>query len=599
MKFLVLPLALLAAAVAAEPDGSQIFAQRCSVCHDSKTMDRVPPREELQKHTPESVVAALTDGVMREQGKGLSDGELRAVARFLTGKDFSTTPSPAEVGRCQGTPPQIVFNEVNDWNGWGRDPMNSRFQPHPGLAAADVPKLKVKWAFGIPGATLAYSQPTIVGDRMFVGGATGMLYSLDLKTGCTWWSYKADSGVRTAPVIARLGGRTVAFIGDEAAHTYAIDAMTGELIWKEKLDDHPVARVSGTPVIYRDKLYVPMSSIEEVTGPNPKYECCKFRGSVTALDAATGKKLWKTFTISDPPKEYKKNSIGTALYGPAGAAVWASPTVDTKRNVIYIGTGNSYTDVASKGHNAIEAIDMETGSVKWINQVSPSDSFLVGCVAPGKGNCPSEIGPDVDFGTSPVLATAPNGKQYLLCGQKSGIIYALDPDKRGALVWQMRAGQGSALGGIEWGIAADKDAVYVPVSDIVAKGADNPGGLVALNLATGEKIWSVTPGKPDCTFKSFKCTAAQSAAITVIPGVVFSGALDGHLRGYSTKDGSIVWDYDTGKPWDTINGVKARGGSIDGPGPVLSNGMLFTNSGYGRFTGAWGNVILAFTVDGK
>jgi polyvinyl alcohol dehydrogenase (cytochrome) len=375
--------------------------------------------------------------------------------------------------------------------------------------------------------------------------------------------------------------------------------MTGELIWKEKLDDHPVARVSGSPIFYQNRLYVPMSSVEEVTGPNPKYECCKFRGSVTALDATTGKKLWKTYSISDPPKEYKKNSSGTALYGPAGAAVWASPTIDTKRKVVYIGTGNSYTDVETKGSNAIEAIDLETGSVKWINQVTPRDSFLVGCVN-GKGNCPTEVGPDVDFGSSPVLATLPNGKQLLLCGQKSGIIYALDPDKRGEIVWQMRAGKGSALGGIEWGFAADKEAVYVAVSDIVAPGADNPGGLVALKLGTGERIWSVLPpAKPECTFKSMKCTAAQSAAITVIPGVVFSGALDGHMRGYSTKDGKIVWDFDTGKSFEAVNGVKARGGSIDGPGPTFANGMLFTNSGYGRFTGAWGNVLLAFGVDGN
>jgi polyvinyl alcohol dehydrogenase (cytochrome) len=415
-----------------------------------------------------------------------------------------------------------------------------------------------------------------------------------------WWSYKIGSWSRSAPVVAKLGNRTVVFIGDDVAQTHALDAVTGELIWKEKLDDHPVARVTGSPVLYEGKLFVPMSSIEEVSGTNPKYECCKFRGSVSALDAGTGKKLWKTYTISDPPKEYKKNSSGVAMYGPAGAAVWVAPTIDAKRKVVYVGTGNSYTDVESNGSNAIEAIDIETGGVKWINQITPRDSFLVGCMAPGKGNCPNEIGPDVDFGASPVLVKASNGKELLLCGQKSGIIYALDPDKRGALVWQFRAGQGSALGGIEWGFAADKDAVYVAVSDIVAKGADNPGGLVALKLATGEKLWSAAPGKPECSFPSMKCTAARSAAISVIPGVVFSGALDGHLRGYSTKDGTVVWDFDTGKAsWDTVNGAKARGGSIDGPGPAIANGMVYTNSGYGRFTGMWGNVLLAFSVDGN
>jgi len=583
---------------AAEPDGGPIYTQRCAVCHDSKTMERTPSREELGKRTPELVVEALTTGAMREQGKGLSDNEKRAVAKFVSGKEFAVAAVAEAKGNCEGTAPPITFNSTNDWVGWGRDAANSRYQPTPGLAAADVPKLKLKWAFGFPGATLGYSQPSIVGDRLFVGSSNGMLYSLNAKTGCIWWSYKIGSWTRSAPVVAKLGNRTFLFIGDDIAQTHALDATTGELIWKEKLDDHPVARVTGSPVFYQGKLYVPMSSIEEVSGPNPKYECCKFRGSVSALDAATGKKLWKTYSISDPPKEYKKSSTGVAMYGPAGAAVWVTPTIDVKRKVIYIGTGNSYTDVETKGSNAIEAIDMETGSMKWINQITPRDSFLVGCVN-GKGNCPTEVGPDVDFGSSPILVTASNGKQLLLAGQKSGIIYALDPDKRGEIVWQMRAGQGSALGGIEWGFAADKDAVYVPVSDIVAKGADNPGGLFALKLATGEKIWSVAP-KPECGFKSPKCTGAQSAAISVIPGVVFSGALDGHMRAYSTKDGAIVWDFDTGKAsFDTVNGVKARGGSIDGPGPSIANGILYTNSGYGRFTGMWGNVLLAFSVDGN
>ena len=597
MKFAILaPFALLPL-WAAEPDGSLIYTQRCSVCHDSKTMERTPPRDELKKRTPEVVVDALTKGVMREQGKGLADGEVRAVAKFVTGKEFAVAEVSDAKGKCEGAPPPVALADYQDWNGWGRDAANTRFQPNPGLAAADVPKLKLKWAFGFPNAQLGYSQPTLVGGRVFVGSINGSVYSLDAKTGCTWWSFKAGSSIRPAPVVAKVGNRTVVFIGDDAAATYALDAVTGELIWKEKLDDHPVARVTGAPVVYQNRLYVPMSSIEEVSGPNPKYECCKFRGSVTALDAGTGKKLWKTYSISDPPKEYKKNSTGTAMFGPAGASIWLSPTVDVKRKVIYVGTGNSYTDIETKGTNAIEAIDIETGSIKWINQITPRDSFLVGCAVPGKGNCPTEVGPDVDFGSSPVLVSLPGGKQLVLVGQKSGILYALDPDKRGALVWQTRLGVGSELGGIEWGFAADKDAAYVAVSDIIAKGVDKPGSLAALKLTTGEKIWAVSTEKPQCSFQSLKCTAAQSAAVSLIPGVVFSGALDGHMRAYSTKDGSVVWDFDTGKSWDTVNGVKARGGSIDGAGPTIASGMLFTNSGYGRFTGAWGNVLLAFGVE--
>ena len=573
MKFALLaPFALIVTASAAEPDGSLIYTQRCSVCHDSKAMERMPPREELKKRTPESVVEALTKGVMREQGAGMSDSETRAVAKFVTGKEFGAPPVAEIQGKCEGTAPAIAFTDSRDWNGWGRDPANTRFQPNPGFAASDALRLKLKWAFGFPGAQLGYSQPTLVGGRVFVGSLSGLVYSLDAKTGCTWWSFKAGSSTRPAPVVAKVGNRTMVFVGDDTAVTYALDALTGELIWKEKLDDHPVARVTGTPVLYQNRLIVPMSSIEEVTGANPKYECCKFRGSVTSLDAATGKKLWKSYSISDPPKQFQKNSSDTAMYGPAGAAVWSSPTIDVKRKVIYIGTGNSYTDIETKGSNSIQAIDIETGSVKWINQITARDSFLI-CNTPGKGNCPTELGPDVDFGASPVLVTAAGGKQLVLVGQKSGIIYALDPDKRGALVWQMRLGQGSALGGIEWGFAADKDAVYVAVSDIAAKGVTNPGGLAALKLATGEKIWAVSPEKPQCSFQSVKCTGAQSAAISVIPGVVFSGALDGHMRGYSTKDGSVVWDFDTGKSFVTVNGVKARGGTLTWESTSASDGL--------------------------
>src|SRR6516165_3467125 len=223
-----------------------------------------------------------------------------------------------------------------------------------------------------------------------------------------------------------------------------------------KLDDHPVARITGSPVLYKDRLYVPVSSIEEVLGQNPKYECCKFQGAIGALDAYTGKLIWKTRTISDPPRPFQKNSAGTQMYGPAGAAVWSAPTLDLKRRVIYAGTGNSYTESETNTTNAIIAIDMDTGSLKWSNQATPRDAFLFGCANPGVGNCPKEPGPDVDFGASPILYTLPDGRQVILAGQKSGAVYALDPDNKGKTMWSMQVGAGSALGGVEWGLAADE-----------------------------------------------------------------------------------------------------------------------------------------------
>ena len=235
----------------------------------------------------------------------------------------------------------------------------------------------------------------------------------------------------------------------------------------------------------------------------------------------------------------------------------------------------------------------------WSNQVTPKDNFLVGCSKPGVGNCPEEAGPDYDFGSSPILRTLKNGKRVLLAGQKSGVIHALDPDQLGKILWQYKAGEGSALGGIEWGPAADDEQVYVAISDVIRKPGKAPGGITALKIATGEKVWHTPAPKVECSWGRGSCSAAQSAAVTVIPGVVLSGAMDGHMRGYSTKDGSIVWDFDSGIEFATVNGVKAKGGSFDAAGPTVAGGMMFLHSGYGRIIGQGGNVLLALTVDGK
>jgi len=350
--------------------------------------------------------------------------------------------------------------------------------------------------------------------------------------------------------------------------------------------------------LYHDRIYVPVSSFEETAGRDAKYECCKFRGSIVTLNAYTGKVLWKSFTVQDEPKPFKKNSSGTQMYGPAGGAIWSAPTLDLKRKLIYVGSGNSYTDAPTAHSDAIIAMDMETGKMKWANQVTPKDNFLVGCRQPGVGNCPEEAGPDYDFGSSPILRTLSNGKQVILAGQKSGVIYALDPDDNGKKVWEVKVGNGGALGGIEWGFAADGENVYVPVADV--GGAARKPGITALKISNGEKLWNVPAPPAKCGWGTTRCNNSQSAAATVIPGIVFSGTADGHLRAYAIKDGAVVWDFDTAaQPYDAINGMKAKGGTLDGGGPTIANGVLYTNSGYGRLIGQPGNVLLAFTVDGK
>src|SRR6185503_10234125 len=471
---------------------------------------------------------------------------------------------------------------------------NSRYQPTPGIKPEDVTKLKVKWAFAHPGP-MATGQPTIIGDRLYLTIEVGLIYCLNAQSGCTYWTMNAGAAVRAAicvgPLPSGSPARVALYFGDEKSTVQSLDAATGRLLWKTKVEDHLLSRITGSPVLYRNRLYVPVSSFEETAGRDSKYECCKFRGSIVALDAYTGKIVWKSFTVQEEPKPFKKNSVGTQMYGPAGGAVWSAPTIDTKRRVIYAATGNSYTDAPTGHSDSIMAFDLDTGKLKWAMQVTPKDNFLVGCRQPGVGNCPEEAGPDYDFGSSPILRTLPDGKQVILAGQKSGVIYGLDPDNSGKKLWEVKIGSGGALGGIEWGFAADGENVYVPVADV--GGAARKPGLTALKIATGERLWHVPAPAPKCSWGTTRCNNSQSAAATLIPGVVFSGTADGHLRAYATKDGAIIWDYDTAQPINTVNGGEAKGGSLDGAGATIANGVLYTSSGYGRLIGQPGNLLLA------
>ncbi len=585
---------------AAAPDGAALYQQRCAACHD-RGVDRAPSRASLAQHRPEDVLRALTTGSMKDQAVALSEADLRAVSIFLTGKEFEQKQASAPLNFCAGTPPPIDLGAPS-WIGWGNDVTNQRYQKSPGIAAADVPRLKVKWAFGYDNSGV-FGQPAVAGGRLFVSTEAGKVYSLDPATGCVYWVIDNKAGVRSSIQVGPLPegspARYAAYFGDEKARIHAVDAITGAPLWETKIDEHPVARITGSPVLYKDRLYVPVSSIEEVLGQNPKYECCKFQGAIAAVDAYTGKIVWKTRTISDPPRPFQKNSAGTQMYGPAGAAVWSAPTLDLKRHLIYAGTGNSYTESETNTANAIVAIDMDTGSLKWSNQATPRDAFIVGCVNPGVGNCPKNPGPDVDFGASPILHTLPDGKQVILAGQKSGFVYALDPDNRGKILWSMQVGAGSALGGVEWGPAADGENLYVAISDVIARPEQAKPGLTAIRISTGERIWQWGAPKAECTWGAQGCLPSLSAAVTAIPGIVFAGSLDGHLRAYSAAAGGVVWDFDTGRSFEAVNGRPASGGSIDSGGPVLANGMLFLNSGYGRIVGRRGNLLIAFTVDGE
>ncbi len=583
--------------LSAAPDGADLYAKNCAICHEAIS----PPNSNhkiLGAMGSEHILYALTNGAMRVQGAHLTSAERVAVAEFLTGKAVDIRKPAA--GLCHADPPKSFSGP--HWNGWGVDLENSRFQPSEaaGLSADQVRKLKLKWAFAFPGAIGAYSQPVVAGGRVFIGSPGGIVYSLDAATGCTYWSFEAGSGVRSAITIGPGG---IAYFGDVHSNVYALDAVTGKLIWKTMVEEYPYSRITGAPKLYEGRLYVPIASRDEWLATDPAFECCKFRGSVVALDARTGKQIWKTYTIPQPAKPTGKSKTGTQLWGPSGVGVWSSPTIDAKRKLLYVGTGDGYSNPAPPTSDAILALSLATGKIVWTRQFTEGDAFNGNCITAKPTTCPDKMGPDSDFGSSPILRTLPGGRRVLIAGQKSGVVHALDPDDGGRILWQARVSNGGLLGGIQWGPAADASVLYAAVSDIgILPGADGlvpdpkvGGGLFAIQITTGEKLWSVLPPPDDC--KKEPCSPAQSAAVSAIPGVVFSGSVDGHLRAYSSKDGKILWDYDTAHEYESVNKVPARGGSLDGAGPAIAGGLIFVNSGYGYFNAMPGNVLLAFGVE--
>lgn len=494
------------------------------------------------------------------------------------------------------------------WNGWGRGLENTRYQPEPAIRASDVPKLALKWAFGYPGSAVA-GQPTVVDGRVFVTSTAGRVYSLDAKTGCIYWIYDAPAGVRTAVSIGEFGPQkkpsrpkkskqklglahldlpkapSAAFFGDDRGAVYALDAQRGTLLWKTQVDAHPMARIQAAPTLYQDRLYVAVASSEPGAARDETYACCTFRGSVAALDIANGRVLWKSYLVNEEPQPYRKNPAGIQEFGPAGVPVLASPTVDIDRGLVYVATGSSYTSIEQPLADAIVAFSLTDGSLRWSKQTAPKEATAAG------------------FDSSPILRTLGNGKQVILAGQRSGIIVSLDPDRAGEVLWQSKISEGKAVGGVEWGAAADHRSLYVALSGLTAELLDMSGSLTALDLKTGAKRWQTPAPTPECTWGAQGCAHAQAQAVTVIPGVAFSGSMDGHLRAYSIIDGKILWDTDTAKDFATVNGVKASGGSLDQGGATIVNGMVYVNSGSGprdgQGVGQPGNVLLAFSVDGK
>jgi polyvinyl alcohol dehydrogenase (cytochrome) len=593
-------------------DGEALYAEHCASCHNG-TVDRAPRLDVLRAMTPQRILQVLEFGSMVSMTHGRTTAERRALAEFASGKSLGErfTIEPAPNAMCRPGATFSIDSSQPAWNGFGQNLSNTRFQPaSTGLSAADVPRLELKWAFGLPGDVQSWAALTVVGGRVFVGSIAGNVYSLDARTGCIYWAFDAGAIVRTAVNIGRIGtsepARYGAYFGDARGNAYAVDAMTGRLLWKVGVENHPSARLTGSSVLHRGRLYIPVSSSEEGAGSLPDYECCRFRGSVVALDAATGRQVWKSFTIPEEPQPFRKNARGTQLWGPSGGAIWSSPVIDEARNVLYVTTGNNYSDPPTATSDAFVAMNLETGRILWSHQVTARDAYVSACRLTDKTNCPEVNGPDFDFAASPILVSLPNGRRALVAGHKSGNVYAVDPDREGARLWETRVGEGGSMGGVQWGSAADQQNVYVALSDLgrvmltytqfTDADRNRGGGMFALRLTDGARVWH-TPPTP-CDSRP-RCSPSQSGAVSAVPGAAFSGSLDGHIRAYASDTGKVVWDFDTVREYETVNGVPARGGSLDGPGPVIAGGMMFVNSGYTVDGGIPGNVILAFSVDGR
>ncbi len=569
-------------------DPQAAFDKHCAHCHDG-SVPKAPHQVKFQIMGASAIAHAMSDGLMQQEAAQLSADEQQQLAAYLGGSDIESRP----VRRCDSA---FIAAAEPALDGWSFTPQGTRFVSAEvaGLSAAEVPNLKLKWAFAYPGATRARAQPTPYGDALLVGSQSGAVYALNLEKGCAHWVFQAQAEVRSALAITPDGSR--AYFGDIQGRVYAIDPVDGKEIWRTRVQDHADVTITGSPRLHEDTLYVPLSSSEWASAADPSYGCCTFRGGVAAFAAATGTHRWTAYSIAEAPSPRGiKNDMGVELYHPAGAPIWNTPTIDAQRGQLYVGTGEAYTSPAADTSDSVLAFDLSSGERRWVYQSIAGDAWNMACFIGGGPNCPEENGPDLDIGAPPMLMTV-DDRDLVVAGQKSGHVFALDPAD-GSLVWRTKIGRGGFAGGVHWGMATDGERIYAPNADTVFTGrftGERKPGLFALNPADGSVLW-FTPA-PDVCAEDDKpaCDPGLSAAVTAIPGVVFAGAFDGHLRAYDSSTGKVLWDFDTNRAFDSVSGDVAKGGSIEADGPVIYQGHVAVNSGYLFGDRMPGNALLVF-----
>ena len=501
---------------------------------------------------------------------------------------------------CSENPGPVALGSAQ-WNGWGRGVDNTRYQPEPAIRAADVSRLALKWAFGYPGANTVSGQPTIVDGRVFVGGA-GRVYALDAKSGCTYWRYDTDAhafsaivdrGARRAAANRQAASREIqarssidahldvlkppsaAFFGDDKGTVYALDAERGTLLWKTQLESQPTARILGAPVVYQNHLYVAVGSSEPGAARDAAFSCCTFRGSVAVARHRHRPRRLENLSGGRRAAADRERR-GRAAIRPRGDRGRGSPDPRYGPGPRICRDGRLVQSPAS----AVGGRGRRAGSARWSGAV-------VEAASPARRRERSRRGPGAragaDFTASPILRTLTSGRQILLAGQRSGIVYGLDPERSGEVLWQINGAENKVSEGIEAGMAADHHDVYAALSGFGAEPSNQTGSLVAIDMKTGAKRWQRPAPPVACSWTSASvCAHGEAQAVTVIPGAAFSGSMDGHLRAYSTIDGKILWDYDTAKDFVTVNRVTASGGSLDQGGATIVNGVVYVNSGSER-----------------
>jgi polyvinyl alcohol dehydrogenase (cytochrome) len=606
---------ILAAAQAASADhpGKAVYQQYCAACHNLPAT-RAPALAALQQMSAQTLRFSLTEGIMRQQGAAVPPEQFPQLIAYLAAADASGDWVAGMM--CKADQRTVDLGQPIAMSMVGTDLRNSRrlSAQQAGLTSADLRSLELAWAIAFPKTASLRTSAAIIGSTIFYAPApTGKVLALDTRSACVKWAYDAGVPLRSSLSYGELGsgGRMALVFGDARGHVHTVDPKTGTQIWKAEARHDAFGGITGAPVLVGNRIVVPISSSGVGRGADPKHECCEGHGAVVALDAATGQKLWTAHTMEDAKYTGKVSATGIKQRGPSGAPIWSTPSVDVKRGLVYSGTGQATSLPATDTSDAVLAIDLASGELKWTFQALARDVWHLGCqFDPSKSgpNCPSgqdSVLKDYDFGAGVVIGKRRDGRDILIAGQKSGDLWGLDPDARGKVLWRQTFGTGTPLGGIHWGLAIDDERVYAPINDphLPVAGYVPQPGMNAVDIETGKVVWS-KPVQPDCQTRQQRfplCSERYglSAAPLVIDKSVVAGALDGRLFIYDGATGDIVWQYDTLRDFPTLNGIEGKGGSIDAQSVFAGAGLLFVGSGYGQFSQAPGNVLLAFRPKGK